>query len=186
MGVKLLGGLVEGSCVSGAEMRTLSANVSERLFAVVCEGPGEGVANGLLLLVLLLLLPVCDEEKGLAFVEIFPVRAPAPNRLAPKSCLGACSLFSVSGFTGFSSVCCCFCGVGSILIFLVARRALIQPGFRAHAFLEHAKMYNRRSSSGKSSGRSPCNSRRRVIGRLQTLQLANSPGGGVESSSHVW
>ena len=185
MGVKLLGGLVDGSCVSGAEMRTLSANVSERLFAVVCAGPGEGVANGLLL-VLLLLLPACDEEKGLAFAEIFPVRAPAPNRLAPKSCFGAGSLFSVSGFSCFSSVCCCFCGVGSILIFLVARRALIQPGFRTHAFLGHEKIYNRRSSSGKSSGRSPCNSRRRVIGRLQTLQLANSPGGGVESSSHVW
>lgn len=90
IGLKFVGG-VEGSW-SGEEMRTLSAKVSERLFAVEGFGAvlGAGVANGL---ALLSFVPACDEN-GLAFAEMLPVSVPAPNRLAPKSCLGGAGVDS--------------------------------------------------------------------------------------------
>lgn len=69
---------------------------------------------------------------------------------------------------------------------LVARTARILPGLRLHAFRGQEKMYSRRSASGKCSYSSPSSSRRSSIGRLHTLHLAKSPGGGVELSIHVW
>ena len=173
------------------EIRTLSAKDSVRvvtvwdsgcLVAFSCEELAAGVAGvakGF----------ACAEdepdeaENGFAFPDTLPVRDPAPNKFAPRSCFGASgffssSFFSVSSVLGFAAC--------STLIFLVARRALMLPCLRLQVFLQHPNIYSRRSSSGKWSGRSPWSSRRRCMGRLQTLQFAKSPGGGVDSSSHVW
>lgn len=185
--------MVSGGGIVGVEMRTLSAKVSESVFTdwdsgffgvvFFCEGPvgvDEGVAKGF----------ACAEdeagaeENGFAFPDTLPVREVAPNKLAPRSCFGASGCGSSLFSSGFSSA-FGFAGC-SILSFLVARRALMLPGLRLQVFLQHPNIYKRLSSLGKSSGRSPCSSRKRSIGRLQTLQLAKSPGGGVDSSSHVW
>lgn len=119
-----------------------------------------------------------DELKGFAFPDTLPVSESAPNKLAPRSCLEGCS-FSCSFDSAFFGFSC------STLIFFVARRALILPGLRLQVLRQHPNIYRRLSWSAKCSGRSPFSSRRRCSGRLQTLQLAKVPGGGVDSSSHV-
>ena len=134
----------------GEETRTLSAKDSARLFA---EGAGfsaagagvdgAGVANGL--------LPAGVgpelEEKGLEFVEMLLVRLAAPNKLAPRSCLGCsgtlgCDFSSVLGSSSF------FGGL-PIATLRVARNALILPGLRLQGFLGQPNRYRRRSSVGK-------------------------------------
>lgn len=191
---------------AGEEIRTLSANVSaSALVDMVVVGDlaagslalagavgvaGLGIANGLAPAVLEPGVAEKGLEKGLEFADTLLVSAVAPNKLAPKSTLGFGGAIGSAGLgsglgLGFSSF---FCGCGSgrpgRLTLRVARYARILPGLRLHGFLGHPNMYRRRSLLGKWSGRSPCNSRRSSIGLLQTLQLANSPGGGVFSSIH--
>lgn len=176
---------------SGDERRILSANVSERVagdvgtgvvvFVGGCSAAAvDGCANGLNG------ADEDDDEKGFALADrLLLVNGFFPNILAPRSCLGAvvvvCSCTAPLEPAGTESDPDSVC-----LNFLVARSALMLPGFRLHALLGHPKMYSLLSSSGKCSGRSPFNSRSRDIGRLQTLQLARWPGGGVLPSSHVY
>ena len=132
---------------AGEEMRTLSAKDEARVladtagFSAVGAVAWTGVAKGL--------LPAGvgpeAEEKGFWFEEMLLVRFVAPNRLAPRSCLGC------SGATGWvSSVfasTCLFCPPTATL--RAARNALILPGLRLQGFLGQPNRYRRRSSVGK-------------------------------------
>jgi hypothetical protein len=73
-----------------------------------------------------------------------------------------------------------------ILRLRILRKALTLPGFRVQVLLRQMSMYRRRSSSGKCSGRSPFNWRRRDMKSLQTLHLASEAKGGHDGSRKVW
>lgn len=122
----------------GDETRTLSAKVSANLsvegagFSAAGDGvDGAGVAKGL--------LPagVEPEEKGFEFVEILLVRLVAPNKLAPRSCLGCSGTVGC----GFSSALGSSFVVGvSMATLRDARNARILPGLRLHGFLGQPNM----------------------------------------------
>ena len=130
----------------GEEMRTLSAKVDSRVFAdtgfsAVGAVVWTGVAKGLLSAGV---GPEAD-EKGFGFEDTLLVRFVAPNRLAPRSCLG-CSGATGWVSSGFVSS-CLFCPPTVTL--RAARNALILPGLRLQGFLGQPNRYSRRSSVGK-------------------------------------
>lgn len=105
----------------------------------------------------------------------------APNSVSPILTAGPGARSFAFG-EGFFS--CLFSDEATPVI-LVALNALILPSLRRQALRRHVHMYSRLSCSGKLSGKSPFNSRRRTMISSHTLHFASDAQGGVAGSSHV-